>query len=134
MLGPVRHIVMWRVSGETREERAAARLKVKTAFEGLRGRIAGLTHVEVGLDISDVDYACDVVLVSEFATAADLAAYASHPEHLRVRQELADLRIARFQVDYEVGEAQPWAVETPVLETPVAEAARRPRSALIAGE
>lgn len=100
MIGPIRHIVMWRVSGDTREARAAARLKVKAAFEGLRGRIAGLTHVEVGLDISDADYACDVVLVSEFATRADLDAYATHPEHLRVRQELADLRIARFQVDY----------------------------------
>ncbi|GGF71636.1 stress responsive protein [Azorhizobium oxalatiphilum] len=103
MTGPIRHIVMWRVSGNTREERDAARLKVKTAFEGLRGRIDGMTHVEVGLDMSDVDYACDVVLVSEFETPADLEAYATHPEHLRVRQELADLRIARFQVDYLVG-------------------------------
>lgn len=128
MMGPVRHIVMWRVSGETREERAAARLKVKAAFEGLRGRIAGLTHVEVGLDISDVDYACDVVLVSEFATASDLEAYASHPEHLRVRQELADLRIARFQVDYladAAAERVPDAHPEPAL---------RPRGALIAGE
>ena len=133
MLGPVRHIVMWRVSGETREERAAARLKVKTAFEGLRGRIAGLTHVEVGIDISDVDYACDVVLVSEFATAADLAAYASHPEHLRVRQELADLRIARFQVDYVAGEAEPWA-DASRPSAAATDTALRPRGALIAGE
>ena len=133
MLGPVRHIVMWRVSGETREERAAARLKVKTAFEGLRGRIAGLTHVEVGLDISDGNYACDVVLVSEFATAADLAAYASHPEHLRVRQELADLRIARFQVDYVAGEAEPWADASRPSAAPT-DTALRPRGALIAGE
>lgn len=100
MTGPVRHIVMWRVSGETPEERNMAKLKVKAAFEGLRGRIEGLTHLEVGIDISAVDYACDVVLVSEFANGAHLEAYATHPEHLRVRLELADLRIARFQVDY----------------------------------
>lgn len=128
MIGPVRHIVMWRVGGETREEREAARLKVKAAFEGLRGRVAGLTHVEVGLDISDVDYACDVVLVSEFATPADLAAYASHPEHLRVRQELADLRIARFQVDYVAAEPTPRGAATSATE-----AALHPRGELIAG-
>lgn len=100
MPGPVRHIVMWRLRGDTPMERADARAKVKAAFEGLRGRIEGLTHIEIGADVSDVDYACDVVLVSEFADRAALEAYAIHPEHLRVRQELADLRVARFQVDY----------------------------------
>lgn len=100
MTGPIRHIVMWRVGGDTPEERAMARLKVKTAFEELRGRIDGMTHMEVGLDVSDVDYACDVVLVTEFRDAAALEAYASDPEHLRVRRELGNIRIARFQVDY----------------------------------
>jgi len=73
-------------------------------FEGLKGRIDGLTHIEVGLDVSDVDYACDVVLVSEFTNSAALGAYATHPEHLRVREELGDLRIGRFQVDYPIKE------------------------------
>lgn len=100
MPGSIRHIVMWRLRGDTPKERADARAKVKASFEGLRGRIDGLTHIEIGSDISGVDYACDVVLVSEFADRAALEAYGSHPEHLRVRQELADLRIARFQVDY----------------------------------
>lgn len=80
---------------ETADERCAARLKVKSLFEGL-------THIEVGLDVSDVDYACDVVLVSEFTDSAALRAYATHPEHLRVREELGDLRIGRFQVDYPI--------------------------------
>lgn len=102
MPGSVRHIVMWRLRGDTPEERNAARTKVKTAFEGLKGRIDGLTHIEVGVDISRVDYACDVVLVSEFRNAEDLASYATHPEHLRVRAELGDLRIERRQVDYVV--------------------------------
>jgi quinol monooxygenase YgiN len=104
MSGPIRHIVMWRLRGETPAERTAARSKVKTLFEGLKGRIEGLTHIEVGVDVSDVDYACDVVLFSEFTDSAALAAYASHPEHLRVREELGDLRIGRFQVDYPIKE------------------------------
>lgn len=104
MSGPIRHIVMWRLRGETPEERSAARLKVKTLFEGLKGRIDGLTHIEVGVDVSAVDYACDVVLFSEFADHAALSAYANHPEHLRVREALGDLRIGRFQVDYPIKE------------------------------
>ena len=104
MSGPIRHIVMWRLRGETPAERAAARLKVKTLFEGLKGRIDGLTHIEVGVDVSDVDYACDVVLFSEFSDRAALKAYANHPAHLRVREELGDLRIGRFQVDYPIKE------------------------------
>jgi Stress responsive A/B Barrel Domain len=52
--------------------------------------------------LANVDYACDVVLVSEFADSAALRAYATHPEHLRVREELGDLRIARYQVDYTI--------------------------------
>jgi quinol monooxygenase YgiN len=104
MSGPIKHIVMWRLRAETPAERLTARTKVKTLFEGLRGRIDGLTHIEVGADVSDVDYACDVVLVSEFTDHAALTAYATHPEHLRVREQLGDLRIGRFQVDYPVKE------------------------------
>lgn len=98
----IRHIVMWNVRGATRAEKQANIGKLQAAFHGLRGRIPGLLHLEVGVDESAIDYACDVVLVSDFASREALAAYATHPEHLRVRQELGDLRIARHQVDYEV--------------------------------
>ena len=98
----IRHVVMWNVRGATRDEKLANIEKLKAAFLGLRGRIPGLLHLEVGVDTSRVDYACDVVLVSDFASQAALDAYAAHPEHLRVRQELGDLRTARHQVDYAV--------------------------------
>jgi len=75
----IKHIVMWNV---------------------LRGRIPGLLRLEIGVDTSRVDYACDVVLYTEFDSQASLDAYAVHPEHLRVKQELGDMRIARHQVDY----------------------------------
>jgi len=52
------------------------------------------------VDSSRIDYACDVVLYSEFESQAALDAYGNHPEHLRVKHEVADLRIARHQVDY----------------------------------
>jgi heme-degrading monooxygenase HmoA len=45
-----------------------------------------------------------VVLVTEFESQDALAAYATHPEHIRVRHELGNIRTARYQVDYRVGQ------------------------------
>ncbi|HEX2547059.1 MAG TPA: Dabb family protein [Ramlibacter sp.] len=100
----IRHIVMWNVRGATSEEKRANIDQLRASFHSLRGRIPGLLHLEIGVDSSGVDYACDVVLVSDFASQEALTAYATHPEHLRVKQELGDMRIARHQVDYTVKE------------------------------
>ncbi|TBU90934.1 Dabb family protein [Phytopseudomonas dryadis] len=96
----VKHIVMWNLSGDTEQDRSRNIQKLKDAFEGIRGEIPGLRLLEIGVDFSKVDYACDVVLYSEFDSVEALQGYASHPAHLRVREELGALRIARHQVDY----------------------------------
>ena len=103
----IKHIVMWKVRGESSAERGHNLAQLKAAFESLRGRVPGLTHLEIGFDESGVDYACDVVLYSEFDSREALAAYASHPEHLRVKRELGDMRIARHQVDFQVDHEWP---------------------------
>ncbi|HEX7890213.1 MAG TPA: Dabb family protein [Ramlibacter sp.] len=100
----IRHIVMWNVRGDTPAHKAANIERLQRAFHGLRGRVPGLLHIEIGVDHSRVDYACDVVLYSEFESQAALDAYAAHPEHLRVKQELGDMRTHRYQVDYQTGE------------------------------
>ncbi len=97
---PMRHIVMWNVRGDSESQRRANLDRLRASFESLRGRVPGLLRLEIGVDTSRVDYACDVVLYTEFDSQASLDAYASHPEHLRVKQELGDMRIARHQVDY----------------------------------
>ena len=48
-----RHIVMWRLHRDTPEAMSLARAQLKQAFEGLRGRITGLRHLEVGLDSNE---------------------------------------------------------------------------------
>lgn len=96
----IKHIVMWNVRGDTPEQKAQGVARLKHSFESLRGRIPGLLHLELGVDSSRIDYACDVVLYTEFVNQAALDAYATHPEHLRVKQEVGDLRVARHQVDY----------------------------------
>ena len=103
----IRHIVMWRVQGDDEASRGRNAARVKVEFESLRGRVPGLLHLEVGIDESRIDYACAVVLVSDFDSRDSLAAYAQHPEHLRVRRALGDLRTSRHQVDYETATREP---------------------------
>jgi hypothetical protein len=96
----VKHIVMWNLRGESEQERSANIQKVKSEFEAIRHEIPGLRLLEIGVDISQIDYACDVVLYSEFESVQALHAYATHPAHLRVREALGELRTDRYQVDY----------------------------------
>ena len=96
----IRHIVMWNVRGADPDEKRANIERLRASFHSLRGRIPGLLRLEVGVDVSGVDYACDVVLLSDFESQAALDAYATHPEHLRVKTEIGDIRTARHQVDY----------------------------------
>ena len=101
----IKHIVMWSVQGEDAATRLRNLALLKAEFESLRGRVPGLLHLEIGVDESRIDYACDVVLYSEFASREALAVYAEHPEHLRVKRALGNLRTARHQVDYAVEHA-----------------------------
>ena len=96
----IKHIVMWNLLGDSPEAKAQAITQLKHSVESLQGLVPGLLRLEIGVDSSGVDYACDVVLYSEFDSQAALNAYAVHPEHLRVKNELEGLRIARHQVDY----------------------------------
>jgi hypothetical protein len=93
----VKHIVMWNALGSSEQEKEAAFAVVKSRFESLRGLIPGMTHLEIGVDFSR---ACDIVLYTEFESKEALAAYATHRAHLKVRDELDGVRVARYQVDY----------------------------------
>lgn len=96
----IKHIVMWNVRGITPQEKSQGIKQLKESFESLKGVIPGLLHLEIGVDSSRIDYACDVVLYTEFESQQALDAYAQHPEHLRIKRELGDIRVARHQVDY----------------------------------
>ncbi|WP_031358013.1 Dabb family protein [Caballeronia sordidicola] len=97
----IKHIVMWRVGGSSEQEKTDSKNLLKQAFESLNGKVPGMRMLEIGIDASRVDYACDVVLYSEFDSLDALTAYANHPEHLRVKGLIGEIRIARHQVDYE---------------------------------
>ncbi len=78
----VRHIVMWKMApSPDAEERAKA---IKENLEALRGKIDAIKNIEVGINFNETDSAADVVLVSDFESAAKLNEYQNHPAHKAV--------------------------------------------------
>lgn len=102
----VKHIVAWRLkdSAAGNDKAANARL-MRAKLEALRGQIPGLLRLEVGLDFSATETSSDVVLVTEFASRADLAAYQVHPEHQAVGVFVREVVSERRFVDYESPDA-----------------------------
>jgi quinol monooxygenase YgiN len=97
----IRHIVMWRLIDAP--NKAANALRIKQLLEGLRGRVPGLLKIEVGIDISRSETSADVVLLSEFADAAALETYQSHPLHAAMKPEIAAMTAERRVVDHDIG-------------------------------
>lgn len=98
----VKHIVAWRLKDSAlgNDKATNARL-IRTKLEALLGQIPGLLHIEVGLDFSSTENSAHVVLVTEFATRADLAAYQVHPAHKAVGVFVREVVSERRVVDYE---------------------------------
>ena len=97
----IKHIVVWRLKPEAHgQDKATNARLVKEKLESLRGQIAGLLALEVGIDTSATDSSADVALVSEFADQQALEAYQSHPLHKAVASFVAAAASERRMVDY----------------------------------
>ena len=94
----VKHIVMWTFKAGVAE---ADKLEMKRQLEALKGLVPSLMNIEIGMNMAVGDAAKDMVLYSEFQSMEDLAAYAGHPEHLKVVEFVKPLVCERAVVDYE---------------------------------
>lgn len=99
----IKHIVMWsmkdQAEGGTAEDNAR---KMKTMLEGLAGKIPGLLHIEVALDVFQTSMPCQVVLYSELDSRNALQEYQQHPEHLRCVEFVKKVVAERNVLDYEI--------------------------------
>ncbi len=93
----VKHIVIWKLKEENKEENA---LKIKEALEALNGQIPGLLRLEVGFDFSKKESSGDIVLYSEFDTKEHLDAYVIHPQHVAVGSLVRGATCERKMIDY----------------------------------
>ena len=96
----VKHMIVWKFKDElaNKAERAA---EIKTALEGLVGKIDGLLEMHIlteGLPCSSGDLMMD----SSFENADALAAYQKHPLHVEIADGLVRPSMAsRLSFDYE---------------------------------
>lgn len=55
-------IVLWNLKGESQEDSASAVVGLRAAFERMVAKVPGLLNMEIGINVSGIDCACDVVL------------------------------------------------------------------------
>jgi hypothetical protein len=99
----IRHIVMWKLKDHAEgADKAANMARMKALLEGCRDLVPGMGRLEVGLATPGLEATYDVVLCSEFESAAALDAYQHHPRHVAIKPFIGAVRLERQCVDYEV--------------------------------
>lgn len=98
----VRHIVSWKLNGETAGDRARQAQEVVDALSPLRELVPGVVALEVRINELNADANWDVVLVSDHVDSAALDVYATHPDHLAAAAIVKARATARAGVDFEV--------------------------------
>lgn len=99
----IEHIVMWKFAdnaeGVSREENIR---KVAAMLYALPSRLPFIRGMKIKQNSNDNGTNFDAVLLCEFDSLADVAAYRVHPEHVKVSQFVAKVTTARACVDYEI--------------------------------
>ncbi|GAA2010286.1 Dabb family protein [Nakamurella flavida] len=96
----IRHIVVFSVAGEDAAARSATAATVKDGLEALPAQIPQIRRLEVGLDLGTVERNADLVLLTEFDTPEDLAAYQVHPAHQAFVAQVGPLLAGTAEVDH----------------------------------
>lgn len=91
----VRHIVLWNLRDENKEENARA---IKQALEGLNGKIPGLIRLAVDRGYNGFD----LCLYSEFETRQDVLSYRDNPLHKAAQTIVHAAMKERVSCDCEV--------------------------------
>lgn len=91
----IKHIVIWTLNHASDAER------FKSQLETCRNLVPGMGVFEVATKTAQLPSSGDVVLYSEFESAAALNAYQVHPHHQEVAAALGLLRQSRLHIDYE---------------------------------
>ena len=97
----IRHIVAWKLAAEDAAERRAQATKIADDLMALRGVVPSIIDISVGPDILGGGN-WDVALVADFADAAALDAYMTHPDPQAVVAYVRSVVQDRVAVDFEV--------------------------------
>jgi hypothetical protein len=95
------HIVMIKISSSSETEKKERIFKLKDSLDKLPSLIPEIKYYDVGVNISTISNAYDLVVVSEFENAGDLSIYRDHPEHQKVVGLLDGIKEDVVVIDYE---------------------------------
>ncbi|WP_025133318.1 Dabb family protein [Leucobacter sp. PH1c] len=98
----LRHIVSWKLSGETRADRDAQAAEIAAALTPLTELVPTVRALAVHRnELFDGDN-YDVTLVADFDDADGLAVYATHPDHVAAAGVVKQHAVARVATDFTV--------------------------------
>ncbi|MGI9641736.1 MAG: Dabb family protein [Acidimicrobiia bacterium] len=95
----IRHIALFRFSNEVTP---ADVIELDAALARIPALVPNVTSFDSGADVGVTDGAWDYAVVAEFASAADYAAYATHPDHVAIVERVVKPKItdaARIQFE-----------------------------------
>jgi hypothetical protein len=98
----IRHIVAWKLTAQDADGKSAAFDELAEAFGPLPALIPQIKTLHLGRDLGETPNNWDVVLVMDFETTGDLAAYQGHPDHQPVKTTVRRLTGDRMAVDFEL--------------------------------
>ena len=98
----LRHIVSWKLNGETFAARNGQAAKIAEALEALRDRIPEIRDLNVYRNELHEGENFDLTLIAAFDDADALAVYAEHPEHVPVVDMIKGMVSDRVAVDFTV--------------------------------
>ena len=75
--------------------------KIAPMLKALVGVVPGLISMEAGADFIGSARSYDLALVAKFETREDLAVYADHPEHVKVKEYIHTVLQNGISVDFE---------------------------------
>ncbi|MGB4778483.1 Dabb family protein [Microbacterium sp.] len=97
----IRHVVAWKLKTQDAGERTAQAQKIADDLSALRGVVPSIIDISVGPDVvGGANW--DVALVADFADAAALDEYQTHPAHLAVVGYVRSVVSDRAAVDFEL--------------------------------
>ena len=96
----LRHIVMWKLNGESVADRDAQATEIIEALVPLRDSVPSVRSLQVQRNELFEGANYDVVLIGDFDDADGLETYATHPEHVKVIDLVRGYSADRVAVDF----------------------------------
>ena len=95
----VRHIVMWKLKAENRDENLR---KMKAILLALKGVVPEIVDIEFGTDFNRTQFAFDAALIVTLNKPEDVPKYIANPDHKKAGEFIVSVITDRAVVDFEV--------------------------------